>query len=68
MHRIPDPDPTVDMLGKLLTLHDSDPSFFSTKDSATLIHISDARAVGAVVGDEKIALQRLWDEYAARPL
>ena len=58
-------DDTVDMLAKLLTLYDTTPTLFTTKDSSVLLRISDGRIDNTFSPEDKQELERLWDEYAA---
>jgi len=62
---ITEPDDTVDVLAKLLTLYDTNPLSFLPGDSKVLLRISDERIDNTFSSKDKRELERLWDEYAA---
>lgn len=62
---VTEPDDTVDMLAKLLTLYDTNSISFLPEDSKILLRISDERMCNTFSPEDKLELERLWDAYAA---
>ena len=68
MKIINEPDPSVDMLAKLLTLYDMNPVAFTISDGAAILKMSEEKNDNTFTDQEKLLLRKLWDEYATEPL